>query len=374
MPEINVIHLTLEIWGIIFCVIETVCVISGFETSKKKSALVLRMIIANMLLLLCDSLAWCFRGVPDTLGRVMTRIGNFGTFVQSDVMIFLFAEYLENLFGMEKGKKKIISAVKIIALTGIVLTVVSQFTNLLYYFDDNNVYHRAKFYFLNIIIAVIGLGGCGCVIAAKRKQLGPVRFITTSLFLLMTMFSAILLAFRYGIAFGNIAATISVMYIFTVNMFERSVQLQKQQEEILRQKLEIEESKTALLAEIIKPHFINNSLSLIINLCYENPEKAAETLSRLSKFLHTGMFAMENRTMISLDEEMELLDNYLYIEQQRFPDIITVHKNINTGDFLLPPLTIQPVVENAVRHGIRQRNKAGNIYIFPAMKRKMNIS
>ncbi|MBR1736931.1 MAG: histidine kinase [Firmicutes bacterium] len=365
MPAINMIHLTLEIWGIIFCIIEAICVINGFKINEKKAKVVLWLIVADMLLLFCDSLSWYFRGVSDTMGLIMTRAGNFGTFIQSDVMVILFAEYIESIFGenTDKIEKRIITAVKIIAVIGVMLTVVSQFTNLLYYFDENNYYHRTKYHFLNLLTIILGLCGCMCLIVKKRRQMGKTHYFTFLFIVLAMLFSLVWLVSHYGIAFGNIAATISVMYIFTVHISERSAQFQKQQEKILRQKLEIEESKTALLSEIIKLHLINNSLALIMELCYEDSEKAAKTVESLSKYLHTGMAAMEKRTLLSLKEELNLLDNYLYIEQQRFPGIITVHKKINIWGILLPPMTIQPVVENAIRHGIRKRNTAGNIYI-----------
>lgn len=126
---------------------------------------------------------------------------------------------------------------------------------------------------------------------------------------------------------------------------------------------EFERSRIVLAMSQIHPHFIHNSLAAIRSLCVENPKDAIETIDNFSGFLRGSLETMIKDQCVSFDREMELVDNYLYLEQKRFEGKIIVEKNIEVESFMIPPMTIQPIVENSVRHGIRNRNTPGVVAI-----------
>lgn len=104
----------------------------------------------------------------------------------------------------------------------------------------------------------------------------------------------------------------------------------------------------------IKPHFLYNTFGNVIALCYTSPPEAARLLSHLSTYVR---FIFENgRTDhdISIRQEVDMIDSYLAIEQTRFRDSFEVVKEIDESllDYAIPSLLIQPLVENAVRHGL----------------------
>lgn len=104
----------------------------------------------------------------------------------------------------------------------------------------------------------------------------------------------------------------------------------------------------------IKPHFLYNTFGNVIALCYTSPPDAARLLSHLSTYVR---FIFENgrtENEISIRQEVDMIDSYLAIEQTRFRDSFEVKKEIDESllDCSIPPLLIQPLVENAVRHGI----------------------
>lgn len=115
----------------------------------------------------------------------------------------------------------------------------------------------------------------------------------------------------------------------------------------------IENKQLSLLLMQIRPHFINNSLAAIRGMIRKDPEKAVDALNHFSGYLQDTMNSILKSNMIPLSQEMDLIDNYLYMENTRFRDSISVTKELAPVDFLVPPLTIQPLVENAVRHGLR---------------------
>lgn len=108
----------------------------------------------------------------------------------------------------------------------------------------------------------------------------------------------------------------------------------------------------------IKPHFLYNTFGNVIALCYTAPSEAARLLSHLSTYVR---FIFENgrtETDILLSQELAVIDSYLMIEQTRFNGAFTIVKNIDDTvlNALIPPLLIQPLVENAVQHGLMRKD------------------
>lgn len=120
----------------------------------------------------------------------------------------------------------------------------------------------------------------------------------------------------------------------------------------------------AFLQAQIKPHFLYNSLNVIATLCRLDPEKAHELILDLSSYLqHT--FDFNNLSpFIPFDEELEFIQAYIRIEKARFREGFQVEYDLdNTDDLQLPPLIIQPLVENAIRHGIRKSEHNGTVVL-----------
>ncbi|MBE7004041.1 MAG: hypothetical protein E7425_07120 [Ruminococcaceae bacterium] len=102
----------------------------------------------------------------------------------------------------------------------------------------------------------------------------------------------------------------------------------------------------------IQPHFIYNSLTAIRSYLDE-PRKAEEVLDHFALFLRGSIDMLDCADCISVERELETVNNYLYMEKERFGDKLAVITDLADTGFLLPPFSVQVLVENAVRHGIR---------------------
>lgn len=124
------------------------------------------------------------------------------------------------------------------------------------------------------------------------------------------------------------------------------------------------QSEIAFLQAQIKPHFLYNALNTVISICPVNPDKASMLLMELSQYLR-GSFDFHNRDrMVSVQKEIELVRSYLMLEQARFEDRLRVVYEVNEEMYtLIPPLSIQPLVENAIRHGIMRKAYGGTVTI-----------
>lgn len=133
---------------------------------------------------------------------------------------------------------------------------------------------------------------------------------------------------------------------------------------VKNQKLEVEleNSHTALMLSQIKPHFIYNVLGTIREFCEEEPKMAADLVQKFSLYLRGNFTEMDNQTPVSVAKEIEHVKHYVDIEMIRFPDM-KIEYDIQNDEFLVPALTIQPLVENAIKHGLMGLETAGKVKI-----------
>lgn len=134
--------------------------------------------------------------------------------------------------------------------------------------------------------------------------------------------------------------------------------------EMRRSAEEAVRSESAFLQAQIKPHFLYNTLNTIISLSLDEPRTTHDLLLHLSRYLR-GSFDFNNKQkLVPLRKELELAEAYLQIEQARFGSRLRVRYEIEEGvDGLLPPTSLQPLVENAVRHGVIRKEEGGTVTI-----------
>ncbi|SKC41517.1 LytS/YhcK type 5TM receptor domain-containing protein [Maledivibacter halophilus] len=113
----------------------------------------------------------------------------------------------------------------------------------------------------------------------------------------------------------------------------------------------------------INPHFLFNSLTVIASMCRIDPIKARKLIIHLSNFFRKSL--ANNRELVELDTEINHVKSYVEIEQARFEDKLVVEYDLEDNlDCHLPPLTLQPIVENAIKHGILPKKKGGTVKII----------
>ena len=114
----------------------------------------------------------------------------------------------------------------------------------------------------------------------------------------------------------------------------------------------VAEQRIQIMMSQIQPHFLYNTLTTIQTLCLENPRKAAAITENFATYLRQNIDSLSEANLIPFRKEMDHTLVYANIEMERFPNIHLDYE-IEDEDFLLPALTVQPMVENAIRHGVR---------------------
>lgn len=168
--------------------------------------------------------------------------------------------------------------------------------------------------------------------------------------------------------------TLKLYFKSEKEMTDASIELMSGLSSLLSNQLEIAEADQAYQlaknAEIkaiqaqISPHFLFNSLNVIISLIRINPDKARKLLVSLSHFLRSNVMSTTT-TMVSLEQELKQVQAYLEIEEARFVDRLQIKYDVDSHvlNQRLPPLTLQPIVENAIKHGIKDLEQDAVVHI-----------
>jgi two-component system, LytTR family, sensor kinase len=114
----------------------------------------------------------------------------------------------------------------------------------------------------------------------------------------------------------------------------------------------------------LQPHFLFNTLNSISSLIHENPKVADDMVASLSQFLRTTL-DVSAANEVPLRTELDFVERYLEIQQARFGDRLRICREVDSTvlEALVPPLILQPLVENAIRYGIESRETGGTVMI-----------
>ena len=242
-------------------------------------------------------------------------------------------------------------------LTGVnaVLYAISAFTPLCFWIDDHNnfvgVNGFLRYTCLGISIILL------CVLCyrtirafkpSRRKETWIPIFVALLILLAYVMDDHVG-SMKQPVAFLTIAIVIcSTLYYNWLHF-----QFVREHEQALQT-----EQRVQLMLSQIKPHFLHNALTTIVDLCDIEPKKAKEATLKFSRYLRGNMDSIEQERPIPFERELEHTRLYLEIEKLRFEDALQVEYDIGCTDFNIPVLTLEPLAENAVLHGIR-RNPDG---------------
>ena len=125
---------------------------------------------------------------------------------------------------------------------------------------------------------------------------------------------------------------------------------------------ELKDSRISIMLSQIQPHFIYNTLGTIERMCLKDPQKAFELVRNFSLYLRGNFSELDSVTPIRFTEELKHVEYYVNIEKVRFPDM-RIEYDVEATEFVLPALSVQPLVENAIKHGLMRLETGGTVKI-----------
>ena len=213
-------------------------------------------------------------------------------------------------------------------------------------------------------IAVCSLVMIVLLCAETRGNRNAVLFLLSWSPLMLTLLLDILDQFIHlaGERFFNYGLAITMAY----QIVSLILDLHKQYKEAIRYQQvqkELYEAKVSVMISQIQPHFMYNALTSIAMMCQIDPDTAQEATVTFADYLRGNMDSLKQTKPVPFETELEHLKKYLYIEKLRFANLLNIEYDIQTTGFYLPLLSIQPLVENAVKHGVGMKEDGGTVKI-----------
>jgi sensor histidine kinase YesM len=131
----------------------------------------------------------------------------------------------------------------------------------------------------------------------------------------------------------------------------------------MRLEYELLNSRVDVMLSQIQPHFLFNTLNDIRFLYREAPGQAEEALVSFTRYLRENMDSLNQKDLVPLMQELNHVQNFINIEKMRFGDRLKVNLEIGSSQFFVPVLTIQPLMENAIRHGVMEKSEGGTVTV-----------
>ena len=253
--------------------------------------------------------------------------------------------YLLHCCGEDMRSSKLLRTVLGLWAVSFFLLVSSSFIDGFLYIMPENQYYRGPLYPLLLIpIVMIPLFNLAGTIRA-RKRLSHKTFLA---FLFAILPVAIALTAQLFVDFYPI---VDISYILSA-LAMYSFILSDQIEQDRRQQQEIAHERARVMVLQMRPHFIYNALMSILSFCRLDPRKAEQITMDFTNYLRRNFSAIASDSAIPFSEELEHTHAYLAVEQAQYDDMLIVDYDMQFTHFRLPPLTLQPIVENAVKHGM----------------------
>ena len=157
---------------------------------------------------------------------------------------------------------------------------------------------------------------------------------------------------------------VAVIEIIFYYFYLAAVNYSANQKELYENRIELERQRNKLLVMQMQPHFIFNALATIQSLCYTDSDSAADCIEVFGDYLRANIDSIATDDMIDFGSELEHIEQYVKLEKASTDVNIDVIYELGVVDFKLPPLTVQPVVENAIKHGaLTRRDGTGFVKI-----------
>ena len=168
------------------------------------------------------------------------------------------------------------------------------------------------------------------------------------------------LAREYGIMLKHMRKVVEISDKASGILIEEQKSRQNKINDLENQLLQ---KQISIMLSQIQPHFLYNSLVVIRQLCRIDPKLAEETVVEFSDYLRGNLDSLTISEPISFEQELRHVKTYLAIEKKRLGNKLNIVYNIKAMEFMLPALTLQPIVENAVRYGITKKEGGGTVTI-----------
>lgn len=309
---------------------------------------------------------WVFllKDVPTVCGAMPMRIVYILDFIFSYGVSVAFYYYVEALVvddceqaGITYNPKHKIK--KIIIAWGAVSTIAytaSLFVPSIYRVEEGSAIFSVHAYIAMHILtkfayicAIVFVFRYRKIIGKYEAMLSFIFFIVISIFFVVDELC--------DLCIGHVALSIFSLILYGTIDLHKGLLLERREREIV-------EWKTQIMLSQLQPHFLYNVLTTISSMCeMQNDTLARDVVNRFADYFRANLDSLGKEKTVPFEKELEHIKTYLWLEKIRFEDALNIRYEIGPTNFAVPSLSIQPIVENAVKHGILPKEDGGTVTI-----------
>ena len=271
-------------------------------------------------------------------------------YIVAAMLVILFLYFIKKYI-VERFEAKwigiLVNAFIIIQVILLVCLIINIFTGFIYYYDESLGYQHSWGYYIwqgyNISVFLL-------ICVSMFKYFKKIDNFLKYIVVIVVASAIIAVILDVSISYSNFNNTFLIIASLIMYMQYENYKAIYADDLVV----EMEAAQRKLTMDQIKPHFLHNSLNSIIYYIDKDPKKAKEALVNFSKYLRTNLDSVNTEDLIPVSEELEHTKVYLALEKLRFEEKLNIEYDIQDENFMVPTLSIQPMVENAVKHGIRK--------------------
>ena len=359
-------QIVMETWCALFCLLAAFTVDYGKKAEVQENVELGYMLAINTILLIADSLDILFRGESGLGGRIMVYVSNNIVFFCMYLLAFMSSKYVLTLLKRRdvEVSPMFLKVANAIFAGSVILLVLNIFFGFLFYIDSDNFYHRGQWWIVSQIPGALVMAMCLIVAIVFSKRFTLFEGLALMSYFFIPMLAQVAQTFIYGFCIMNLAVTMSLMWMFLVYERSRTDKIMQQAKEIVEQEKARNDWELSTLRAQVQPHFIFNCMTTIQALCRKDPKLAAEAIEKFSRFLRCTIDAYDKKECVSWDDEMFIVNNFLFLEKTRFGAWLDIKKDIEAEGFYLPALSVQALIENSIIHGLKPKPEGGTIYLY----------
>lgn len=356
MEQMVIANIALDVFSIVLSLIPIIYVLNNHRYRQRLNQWFLGISISNVFMVAGDLADWVIQDVTTRAEQVILTVFTVVFYVASAYVLYFFARYLEEYLRLSgKLRKWFLISVRVVCGVQIFFAMISPATGAIFQVTGQG-YQRGDLFMISQFVPLYCYLAFTAVVLVCRRRITRSERIFFLLYIFVPLGGGAAQMLMRGIAVVNAGVALALLFILVNIQFEYETALREKENQLAELSINI------MLSQI-QPHFLYNALGTISHLCKRDPSEAQKAIQEFSIFLRANMDSLKKRTPIHFKQELNHVRNYLCLEQRRFQARLRVEYEIQVSDFLVPPLSLQPLVENSVRHGIMRKEEGGLVTI-----------
>ena len=337
--------------GMIFATILFICCCFNIHDNMHQVDTLAAISVLLYLALLLSGMIDVFGG-NGTAGRTIMALQTI-TAVCSTAVHFLFWRYQCASLPESRTQKYFTRWIYFLIVAYLAVLAVNPFTGVLFVVDaSGNLISTGE----TLEIIFISLFYLTFLLYILPQHCSLRKKLSLASFALLPMLVIVMTAVWYAAGIKYTIQSITYIFLLMATYVVFFGDYIESKELLLKQETALAEMKSQLMLSQLNPHFVANTLNSIVALCRFDPPEAEKATRMFAGYLRENYVDMEGNQMVPFEKALKNMKNYIAIEQIRFPDL-QVKYDISCSQFDIPTMTIQPLVENAITHGIHGKGQ-----------------